>query len=272
MSVTYNASPPLLAHMNSIGVIFSEDEDKIILKHRNGSYEGIFKNYNSRKDCKCALAIIYANANDINISNYRKVIHNNETKTPLELLEILKNQFPNSSYDVKVETSKDKVFGIFTINNVNLTAEFRLSKDHKYCKQKVAKELLLKLRGCDYSDISKASTLLIEKFLPGMSDIFIKGQILQFHEDKWVEFKGGKDENKSVSIAAVENSKSVYGKAICGMLNSYEGGKIYVGVHENSSLATVDGLQQGFVICPADQRFLLLFTFLRKNKNKKIMV
>ena len=37
-------------------------------------------------------------------------------------------------------------------------------------------------------------------------------------------------------------------------------------------MATVSGLQQGYVICPAEQRFLLLFTFLKKNKDKKVMV
>lgn len=47
---------------------------------------------------------------------------------------------------------------------------------------------------------------------------------------------------------------------------------IYVGVHDESNNATVEGLQQGYVMCPAQQRFLLLFTFLRKNKDKKIMV
>ena len=47
---------------------------------------------------------------------------------------------------------------------------------------------------------------------------------------------------------------------------------IYVGVHDDSTHATVEGLQQGYVMCPAQQRFLLLFTFLRKNKDKKIMV
>lgn len=47
---------------------------------------------------------------------------------------------------------------------------------------------------------------------------------------------------------------------------------VYVGVHDESTVATVDGLQQGYVLCPAEKRFLLLFTFLKKNKNKKIMV
>ncbi|XP_072745069.1 probable ATP-dependent RNA helicase pitchoune [Anoplolepis gracilipes] len=47
---------------------------------------------------------------------------------------------------------------------------------------------------------------------------------------------------------------------------------IYVGVDDNKEIATVDGLQQGYVACPSEQRFLLLFTFLKKNRKKKIMV
>lgn len=29
---------------------------------------------------------------------------------------------------------------------------------------------------------------------------------------------------------------------------------------------------KGYVVCPSDKRFLLLFTFLKKNRKKKIMV
>eukprot|EP00299_Pterocystis_sp_00344_P014231 c7040_g1_i1.p1 GENE.c7040_g1_i1~~c7040_g1_i1.p1 ORF type:complete len:649 (+),score=165.38 c7040_g1_i1:29-1975(+) len=47
---------------------------------------------------------------------------------------------------------------------------------------------------------------------------------------------------------------------------------LYVGVHDHHDRATVEGLEQGYVVCPADQRFLLLFTFLKKNVKKKIMV
>ncbi|KAF8821864.1 DEAD/DEAH box ATP-dependent Rna helicase [Cardiosporidium cionae] len=43
-------------------------------------------------------------------------------------------------------------------------------------------------------------------------------------------------------------------------------------IEVKNPIATVSGLQQGYVVCAADQRFLLLFTFLRKNRNKKIMV
>ncbi|EDV25243.1 uncharacterized protein TRIADDRAFT_56998 [Trichoplax adhaerens] len=47
---------------------------------------------------------------------------------------------------------------------------------------------------------------------------------------------------------------------------------LYIGVDDDRDVATVDGLEQGYVVCPSDRRFLLLFTFLKKNRNKKVMV
>lgn len=47
---------------------------------------------------------------------------------------------------------------------------------------------------------------------------------------------------------------------------------IYVGVDDNKDEATVDGLEQGYIICPSDKRLLVLFTFLKKNRKKKVMV
>ncbi|XP_033740782.1 ATP-dependent RNA helicase HAS1-like isoform X2 [Pecten maximus] len=47
---------------------------------------------------------------------------------------------------------------------------------------------------------------------------------------------------------------------------------LYVGVDDSKERATVEGLEQGYVVCPSDKRFLLLFTFLKKNRKKKIMV
>ncbi|CAM9790784.1 unnamed protein product, partial [Discosporangium mesarthrocarpum] len=47
---------------------------------------------------------------------------------------------------------------------------------------------------------------------------------------------------------------------------------VYVGVDDEERESTVSGLEQGYVVCPSNQRFLLLFTFLKKNKKKKIMV
>ena len=47
---------------------------------------------------------------------------------------------------------------------------------------------------------------------------------------------------------------------------------LYINVHQTLSAATNEGLEQGYVVCPSDRRFLLLFTFLKKNLKKKIIV
>jgi len=47
---------------------------------------------------------------------------------------------------------------------------------------------------------------------------------------------------------------------------------IYIGVDDKQEEATVDGLEQGYVIVPSEKRFLLLFSFLKKYKKKKCMV
>lgn len=47
---------------------------------------------------------------------------------------------------------------------------------------------------------------------------------------------------------------------------------VFIGVHEESKVSTAVGIDQGYVICPAEKRFLLLFTFLKKNLKKKTIV
>ena len=47
---------------------------------------------------------------------------------------------------------------------------------------------------------------------------------------------------------------------------------VFVEIANETDLATAAGLEQGYVTCPSQQRFLLLFTFLKRNKNKKVMV
>ncbi|KAK3282443.1 ATP-dependent RNA helicase ddx18, partial [Cymbomonas tetramitiformis] len=47
---------------------------------------------------------------------------------------------------------------------------------------------------------------------------------------------------------------------------------IYVGVDDKREHSTASGLEQGYVVTPSDARFLLLFTFLKKNLKKKVMV
>lgn len=51
---------------------------------------------------------------------------------------------------------------------------------------------------------------------------------------------------------------------------SFKHKPLYVGVDDLRSVATREGLEQGYCVVPADKRFLLLFTFLKKNVNKKV--
>jgi len=49
-------------------------------------------------------------------------------------------------------------------------------------------------------------------------------------------------------------------------------GPVSVDVEENESISTVNTLTQGYIVCPSEKRFLLLFTFLKKNMTKKNIV
>lgn len=49
-------------------------------------------------------------------------------------------------------------------------------------------------------------------------------------------------------------------------------GPLYINTDHRKEHSTVTGLQQGYVICDSDKRFLLLFSFLKRNLNKKIIV
>jgi ATP-dependent RNA helicase DDX18/HAS1 len=49
-------------------------------------------------------------------------------------------------------------------------------------------------------------------------------------------------------------------------------GPLYINVVPDKDVSTADGLEQGYVVCDSDKRFLLLFSFLKRNVKKKIIV
>ncbi|KAI0745252.1 P-loop containing nucleoside triphosphate hydrolase protein [Earliella scabrosa] len=49
-------------------------------------------------------------------------------------------------------------------------------------------------------------------------------------------------------------------------------GTISIDVDKEAAASTVSTLSQGYIVCPSDQRFLLLFTFLKKHAKKKVIV
>ncbi|KAI5124470.1 hypothetical protein M0805_008353 [Coniferiporia weirii] len=49
-------------------------------------------------------------------------------------------------------------------------------------------------------------------------------------------------------------------------------GPLHIDVDKEEETSTVSTLSQGYVVCPSERRFLLLFTFLKKNLKKKCIV
>ncbi|KAF1972754.1 kinase-like protein [Bimuria novae-zelandiae CBS 107.79] len=53
---------------------------------------------------------------------------------------------------------------------------------------------------------------------------------------------------------------------------SLKPGPLYINVDYRKEHSTVEGLEQGYVICDSDTRFRLLFSFLKRHQKKKIIV
>ncbi|RSH77201.1 ATP-dependent RNA helicase [Apiotrichum porosum] len=49
-------------------------------------------------------------------------------------------------------------------------------------------------------------------------------------------------------------------------------GPLYINVDQKKDTSTAEFLEQGYVVCESDRRFLLLFTFLKRNLKKKVIV
>lgn len=49
-------------------------------------------------------------------------------------------------------------------------------------------------------------------------------------------------------------------------------GPLFINVVTENDTSTADGLEQGYVVCESDKRFLLLFSFLKRNQKKKVIV
>jgi ATP-dependent RNA helicase DDX18/HAS1 len=49
-------------------------------------------------------------------------------------------------------------------------------------------------------------------------------------------------------------------------------GPLYINVDNTKEHSTVEGLEQGYVVCDSHERFLLLFSFLKRNLKKKVIV
>lgn len=75
------------------------------------------------------------------------------------------------------------------------------------------------------------------------------------------------DERQSMLFSATQTTKVQDLARI-----SLRPGPLLIDVDAEQQTSTVTTLSQGYVVCPSERRFLLLFTFLKKNMKKKIVV
>ncbi|KAE8452893.1 ATP-dependent RNA helicase [Mollisiaceae sp. DMI_Dod_QoI] len=76
-----------------------------------------------------------------------------------------------------------------------------------------------------------------------------------------------KDERQTMLFSATQTTKVEDLARI-----SLRPGPLYINVDNQKEHSTVEGLEQGYVVCDSDKRFLLLFSFLKRNLKKKIIV
>jgi ATP-dependent RNA helicase DDX18/HAS1 len=76
-----------------------------------------------------------------------------------------------------------------------------------------------------------------------------------------------KDERQTMLFSATQTTKVEDLARI-----SLRPGPLYINVDHEKEHSTVEGLEQGYVVCDSDKRFLLLFSFLKRNLKKKIIV
>ena len=76
-----------------------------------------------------------------------------------------------------------------------------------------------------------------------------------------------KDERQTLLFSATQTQKIEDLARI-----SLKPGPLYISVDSEKQYSTVEGLEQGYVICDSDKRFLLLFSFLKRNLKKKTLV
>lgn len=76
-----------------------------------------------------------------------------------------------------------------------------------------------------------------------------------------------KDDRQTMLFSATQTNKTEDLARI-----SLRPGPLHINVDSQKEHSTVEGLEQGYVVCDSDKRFLLLFSFLKRNLKKKIIV
>ena len=96
--------------------------------------------------------------------------------------------------------------------------------------------------------------------------------------DKILDIGFEEDMRKILEMLPEDRQTMLFSATITAKTNdlihlAIRGNPMHVGIDEMlDEEATVAGLEQGYIVVPSERRFLTLYTFLRKNRRKKIMV
>lgn len=96
--------------------------------------------------------------------------------------------------------------------------------------------------------------------------------------DKILDIGFEEDMKEILNMLPEERQTMLFSATITGKTNdlvqlAIKRNPVHIGVdNETSDEATVAGLEQGYVVVKSENRFLILYTFLRKHRKKKIMV
>ncbi|PCH33426.1 DEAD-domain-containing protein [Wolfiporia cocos MD-104 SS10] len=105
----------------------------------------------------------------------------------------------------------------------------------------------------------------------------LKGLVID-EADRILEVGFEEEMKKIIAILPNENRQSMLFSAtqttkVTDLARiSLRPGPLYIDVDKSESTSTVSTLSQGYVVCPSDRRFLFLFTFLKRNMKKKVVV
>ncbi|XP_047085937.1 DEAD-box ATP-dependent RNA helicase 27-like [Lolium rigidum] len=94
-----------------------------------------------------------------------------------------------------------------------------------------------------------------------------------FEEDMKQIFRHLPRSRQTVLFSATQTSEVVdFAKLSFEKNEEQKGTPVYISVHDVKSKATVAGLQQGYCVIPSNEKFPILYSFLKKKKSKKVMV
>ncbi|CAM0876950.1 unnamed protein product [Alopecurus aequalis] len=94
-----------------------------------------------------------------------------------------------------------------------------------------------------------------------------------FEEDMKQIFRHLPRTRQTVLFSATQTSEVVdFAKLSFEKNEEQKGTPVYISVNDVKAIATVAGLQQGYCVIPSNDKFPILYSFLKKKQSKKIMV